>query len=378
MHFPSQTQSGFTFSYGVPSSGHHHLQPYQQDSYHPHQHQGYEQFEQYPLQPIAGPSTAPSAYFHSYPHYPAAAMAYSAPTWTPSESWGMHPYSNANMHTNTKTNMNVNMNMGYALGANLIPAFPTLTHHGAALPQWPHQRRHLSPLAISDANQVPDLSCEYAFSILNVYVGRFSHDSMFLCIHVSMFHFEPGCTPLAYPDPTSVRPSLHIFCFATPSRICDSRHHGMFTNPSPSSVPTSPTDSNSASSSSSSGSSSALCTPLQHPVRPLPVPVIACNVPLLAPKPLPYHPPHFLQFEDLPEVNADLSHPPYAKRTRGLKRPRDDEDEDEEGYNGSFGAGAGAGATIAVDGCGPPAQKRMALAPATYHHIQPRYRGPRK
>jgi hypothetical protein len=54
--------------------------------------------------------------------------------------------------------------------------------------------------------------------------------------------------------------------------------------------------------------------------------VIVCDVPLHAPRPLPYHSPHFLQFADLPEPDADLSHPPYARR-RPLKRARGDEDD---------------------------------------------------
>lgn len=66
--------------------------------------------------------------------------------------------------------------------------------------------------------------------------------------------------------------------------------------------------------------------------------VIVCDVPLLAPKPLPYHPPRFLQFDDMPPPDADLSQPPFSK-----KRARSNED-----YH--------------MDA---PAQKRVALAGKT-------------
>ncbi|KAI0705847.1 hypothetical protein BC835DRAFT_347454 [Cytidiella melzeri] len=52
---------------------------------------------------------------------------------------------------------------------------------------------------------------------------------------------------------------------------------------------------------------------------------VVCNAPLLAPKPLPYHSPTFLQF-DLPDDDEDLSHPPYVSRPHKRKRA---EDEDE-------------------------------------------------
>ncbi|KAN0075338.1 hypothetical protein V8E55_011361 [Tylopilus felleus] len=50
---------------------------------------------------------------------------------------------------------------------------------------------------------------------------------------------------------------------------------------------------------------------------------VVCNVPLIAPRPLPYHSPTFLQF-DLPDTDEDLSHPPYTHRPS--KRKRDNED----------------------------------------------------
>ncbi|KAI9569064.1 hypothetical protein HD554DRAFT_2171837 [Boletus coccyginus] len=58
------------------------------------------------------------------------------------------------------------------------------------------------------------------------------------------------------------------------------------------------------------------------PDPPLPLHVV-CNVPLLAPRPLPYHSPTFLQF-DLPDTDEDLSHPPYTHRPSKRKRDKDD------------------------------------------------------
>jgi hypothetical protein len=55
--------------------------------------------------------------------------------------------------------------------------------------------------------------------------------------------------------------------------------------------------------------------------------VVQCNAPLLAPRPLPYHSPTFLQFEQLPDFDEDLSHPPYTKRSTHSKRKRDTSDE---------------------------------------------------
>ncbi|KDQ60648.1 hypothetical protein JAAARDRAFT_31617 [Jaapia argillacea MUCL 33604] len=53
-----------------------------------------------------------------------------------------------------------------------------------------------------------------------------------------------------------------------------------------------------------------------------PIPSTHPAIPLLAPKPLPYHSPTFLQF-DLPDEDEDLSHPPYI---RPAKRKRVEED----------------------------------------------------
>lgn len=60
------------------------------------------------------------------------------------------------------------------------------------------------------------------------------------------------------------------------------------------------------------------------PPRPQSLHVI-CNAPLIAPKPLPYHSPTFLKFELLPDLDEDLSHPPYTQRPS--KRKREDNDE---------------------------------------------------
>jgi len=49
-----------------------------------------------------------------------------------------------------------------------------------------------------------------------------------------------------------------------------------------------------------------------------------CNAPLVAPVPLPYHSPTFLQF-DLPDDDEDLSHPPYVSRPHKRKRVTADE-----------------------------------------------------
>ncbi|KAH0830394.1 hypothetical protein J3R83DRAFT_1788 [Lanmaoa asiatica] len=51
---------------------------------------------------------------------------------------------------------------------------------------------------------------------------------------------------------------------------------------------------------------------------------VVCDVPLLAPRPLPYHSPTFLQFE-LPDTDEDLSHPPYTHRPSKRKRDADDD-----------------------------------------------------
>ncbi|KAG5653266.1 hypothetical protein H0H81_001426 [Sphagnurus paluster] len=51
---------------------------------------------------------------------------------------------------------------------------------------------------------------------------------------------------------------------------------------------------------------------------------VICNAPLVAPIPLPYHSPTFLQFDLLPDIDQDLSRPPYTCRSFKRKRPSDD------------------------------------------------------
>ncbi|KAL5529289.1 hypothetical protein ACEPAG_5274 [Sanghuangporus baumii] len=46
--------------------------------------------------------------------------------------------------------------------------------------------------------------------------------------------------------------------------------------------------------------------------------VAVCDVPLLAPRPLPFTPPAFLQFDCLPDEDEDLSFPPYTHSRRHL------------------------------------------------------------
>ncbi|KAI0295563.1 hypothetical protein BC826DRAFT_282881 [Russula brevipes] len=54
---------------------------------------------------------------------------------------------------------------------------------------------------------------------------------------------------------------------------------------------------------------------------------VVCNAPLLAPKPLPYRPPAFLDSFELPDPDEDLSHPPYTRSSSKRKRARDGEDD---------------------------------------------------
>lgn len=46
--------------------------------------------------------------------------------------------------------------------------------------------------------------------------------------------------------------------------------------------------------------------------------VAVCDVPLVAPRPLPFTPPTFLQFDCLPDEDEDLSFPPYTHSRRHL------------------------------------------------------------
>ncbi|KAI0306783.1 hypothetical protein B0F90DRAFT_1814618 [Multifurca ochricompacta] len=54
---------------------------------------------------------------------------------------------------------------------------------------------------------------------------------------------------------------------------------------------------------------------------------VVCNAPLLAPKPLPYRPPTFLDSFELPDPDEDLSHPPYTRTSSKRKRTRDVQDD---------------------------------------------------
>ncbi|KAJ3982750.1 hypothetical protein F5890DRAFT_321467 [Lentinula detonsa] len=78
------------------------------------------------------------------------------------------------------------------------------------------------------------------------------------------------------------------------------------------------------SSPSDNGSSTSSELSFTPPPQPQSLHVI-CNAPLIAPKPLPYHSPTFLKFELLPDLDEDLSHPPYTQRPS--KRKREDCDE---------------------------------------------------
>ncbi|KIM57601.1 hypothetical protein SCLCIDRAFT_1219275 [Scleroderma citrinum Foug A] len=68
-----------------------------------------------------------------------------------------------------------------------------------------------------------------------------------------------------------------------------------------------------------------MCTPSSPEVASgsaSPIRISVCDVPVLAPRPLPYHSPTFLQF-DLPDTDEDLSHPPYTHRPAKRKRTDD-------------------------------------------------------
>jgi hypothetical protein len=76
-------------------------------------------------------------------------------------------------------------------------------------------------------------------------------------------------------------------------------------------------------------SPSDTCSSAYSDLSPSPSPSIhvVCDIPVVAPRPLPYHSPTFLQF-DLPDIDEDLSRPPY---TRGpAKRKRESEEDLDE------------------------------------------------
>ncbi|KAI6043072.1 hypothetical protein EDC04DRAFT_2891343 [Pisolithus marmoratus] len=88
-----------------------------------------------------------------------------------------------------------------------------------------------------------------------------------------------------------------------------------------------PPDLISPSSPSASDTSSSLSTGISSSPEPVcgpkPTHTSVCDVPLLAPRPLPYHSPTFLRF-DLPDQDEDLSHPPYTHRPPKRKRSDDE------------------------------------------------------
>jgi hypothetical protein len=75
-----------------------------------------------------------------------------------------------------------------------------------------------------------------------------------------------------------------------------------------------------------SSSPSDTCSSAYSDISPSPSPSIhvVCDIPVVAPRPLPYHSPTFLQF-DLPDIDEDLSHPPYTRGATKRKRETDDE-----------------------------------------------------
>jgi len=71
-------------------------------------------------------------------------------------------------------------------------------------------------------------------------------------------------------------------------------------------------------------------SPMSTAAPPTPAPEflhVVCNAPLLAPKPLPYRPPAFLDNFELPDPDEDLSHPPYTRSSSKRKRLQDAQDD---------------------------------------------------
>jgi hypothetical protein len=77
-------------------------------------------------------------------------------------------------------------------------------------------------------------------------------------------------------------------------------------------------------------SPSDTCSSAYSDLSPSPSPSIhvVCDIPVVAPRPLPYHSPTFLQF-DLPDIDEDLSRPPYTRGPAKRKRESEEEDLDE-------------------------------------------------
>lgn len=71
-------------------------------------------------------------------------------------------------------------------------------------------------------------------------------------------------------------------------------------------------------------------SPMSTAAPPTPAPEflhVVCNAPLLAPKPLPYRPPAFIDNFELPDPDEDLSHPPYTRSSSKRKRAQDAQDD---------------------------------------------------
>jgi hypothetical protein len=78
--------------------------------------------------------------------------------------------------------------------------------------------------------------------------------------------------------------------------------------------------------------SSNLGSPMSTAAPPTPAPEflqVVCNAPLLAPKPLPYRPPAFLDSFELPDPDEDLSRPPYTRSSSKRKRTRTRDGQDD-------------------------------------------------
>ncbi|KAH9039050.1 hypothetical protein EDB84DRAFT_1075144 [Lactarius hengduanensis] len=73
-------------------------------------------------------------------------------------------------------------------------------------------------------------------------------------------------------------------------------------------------------------------SPMSTAAPPTPAPEflqVVCNAPLLAPKPLPYRPPAFLDSFELPDPDEDLSRPPYTRSSSKRKRTRTRDEQDD-------------------------------------------------
>ncbi|KAF9262127.1 hypothetical protein L218DRAFT_447077 [Marasmius fiardii PR-910] len=93
-------------------------------------------------------------------------------------------------------------------------------------------------------------------------------------------------------------------------------------------LPHRPSSPQSDAGSSPSTSTASITPPLPPPRRPQQALHVICNAPIIAPKPLPYHSPTFLKFELLPDIEEDLSHPPYTQRPSKRKRENSDNSDD--------------------------------------------------